>query len=338
MRSGKIFSFVSFVIACGALGGGCASLAQSDGGSVCIGPQCESLDAARDQYVHDVVLPDQGAGGESGSVNPLCGHGCLPDDVNACTGATGPPEGGLDGGAPPDAAQTADGAPPGVPSDASAPVADAASESATIPAPDGSAARGCHVMRGSQGPVAACGPAGSGRDNDACISSEDCAPGYGCVNDGGVGVCRQFCCDGNGSCDSDHFCTTRTLKDDGSLQVPVCVLPDNCNLAQRPCSEADGGTHANPQNCACKAPGTACIVVGDGLTSCTKPPGSGKDGDPCPCAWGYVCSAAQNTCLRICSLSATSLPCPSPYRCQSSPFMPDYFGVCAGTPLDASMP
>jgi hypothetical protein len=322
MHRRKIFSLVALVLTGGALGGGCASLALNDGGMQCIGPQCQNLDGgARDQYVHDVVVPDQGTGGEGGYVNPLCGHGsCVPDDTHACMGEAGQPDGGVDAGVAPDAATPA-------PHDAGAPT-----DGASAPEDGGSPLRGCHVRRLGTKPVAVCEPAGNGNDGDACISSEDCAPGFGCVDDSGVGVCRQFCCSGNDSCSPDHFCTDRQLKDDDSLQVPVCVLPDDCNLAQPwPCSEA------NPEDCTCKDPSTACIVVGHGLTSCITPPGTGKDGDPCPCAWGYVCSQAQNTCLRICNLGTTQ-PCPAPYLCQSSPFMPASFGVCAGTSLDASTP
>lgn len=324
MQTGRIFWLVSFAVGCGALGGGCASLAQVDNGTACIGPQCQKLDAGpRDRYVHDAIFSETGSGGESGSTDPLCGQGCIPDDPQACVNSPEPNDGGNEGAAAPDAGSAPYDAGSNAPSDAG----DAA------PAP----ARGCYVQAGAQGPLAVCGSTGSGRAYDSCISSQDCAAGYGCVNDGGVGVCLHFCCKGNNSCGPEEFCADRPLKDTvgnaSPLLVPVCLRADNCNLAQPwPCTPPDSG----PNDCTCKDPNTACMVVGDGLTSCIPPPGSGKDGDPCPCAWGYVCSEAQNTCLRICSLSASSLPCPMPYRCQSSPFMPDYFGVCAGTPLDAS--
>lgn len=333
MHTGKIVSLASVGLVLGALAAGCASLASAGSAGQCIGPACQPLDGGnRDQYVHDVVLPEAAPDGAL-SQNPLCGSGCLPDDARACAVS---PEGGTD--AVPDAFMDGAGSPADAGGaeasfDASVMPVDAGSESgeAGLAPNSGSAVQGCHVRRVGTGPAAVCETAGTGLDGDPCLSSGDCAPAYGCVSEGGASVCRPFCCKGNDSCASpDTFCAERPLKDDADptpLKVPVCVPADHCSLVEPwPC------TSNNPEDCTCKDPTTACQVVRDGLTSCV-PPGSGHDGDPCPCAWGYVCSHATNTCLKICSTSGEP-GCPKPYKCQASSFMPDYFGVCAGTSLD----
>lgn len=292
--------------------------------------------------------------------NPLCASGCMgqsPDNENACSGFTGgtagagPSDAGpgadaapnAEGGATPDAAGTSpDSGAPGM-GDASTPSGDASPDAgAGTPA----MRYGCFLTQHNGAAAAACEPAGHGTEHDPCVDSSDCAPGYGCVLDGAAGECRHFCCAGDccnpggsagdagdGGCDPDlagTFCAQRPLKTDstntgtGQPQqlAPVCVPADNCNLAEPyPCTAPD------PADCTCPDPGTACMVVGNGLTSCIPPPGTGKAGDPCPCAWGHVCSQATKTCLKICSLTAADPGCGTG-KCQASKQMPEYFGVC----------
>ena len=101
--------------------------------------------------------------------------------------------------------------------------------------------------------------------------------------------------------------------------IPVCVAAVNCDLAEMyPCKG---------KQCAC-TDGTACLVVrSDGTTTCAVP-GSGKAGDTCPCAWGFVCSAATNQCLELCYTRSTAT-CGNG-RCQSASELPDGWGVCIG--------
>ena len=102
-------------------------------------------------------------------------------------------------------------------------------------------------------------------------------------------------------------------------KIPVCVPAVNCDLSEPfPCKGSQ---------CACTGD-TACLVVrADGTTTCAVP-GSGKAGDTCPCAWGYVCSAATNQCLQLCYTRDTTT-CGNG-KCQSASELPDGWGVCIG--------
>ncbi len=338
---------------------GCASLGvQANGAGTCDASslQCPgSVDGGNGDTVVETSTGDAGPDVEAGvSNNALCASGCLGQDgtvhsldqENSCVATGGVGDSGPGGDAMPNAEAGAgpDSAAPGM-SDGSAgqpPPGDASPDAGMTPAP----VYGCHLTQHNGAPAAACEPAGQGTEHAPCVDSSDCAPGYGCVLDGAAGECRHFCCAGDccnpggtggdagdGGCNPDlagTFCAERPLKDDatnggaGQAQqmAPVCVPADNCNLAEPyPCQAS------NPAECTCPEQGTACMVVGNGLTSCIPPPGTGKAGDPCPCAWGHVCSQATGTCLKICSLTAADPGCGNG-KCQSSKQMPEYFGVC----------
>ena len=348
-------SLVGFALVLGAAGAGCASFGQSAADSAgCVGLQCPDLmdGGGGDGSVVDVTpgeaAPDADA---NPAINALCGSGCPagpPDDPSACAGYV-PPDSGVgtaeagQGGAagangdaaPGDAAGSAmDGGTQTLP-----PPRTGFGDASATPPPNGSSPDagpgapspyGCYLGRHGDTAVAECRVAGSGTEHAPCVGSGDCASGFGCVLDGTAGECRRFCCEGNTTCDQSGdgtFCAERPLKDDSApggpgQMAPVCVPADNCNLAEAyPCAAA------NPDDCTCPVPGTACMVVGNGLTSCVEPPGTGKAGDACPCAWGHVCSQATGTCLKICSLTTSDSGCGNG-KCQASKQMPEYFGVC----------
>ena len=96
---------------------------------------------------------------------------------------------------------------------------------------------------------------------------------------------------------------------------------DACSLEdQFPCP---AGT-----DCRCKGD-TACMVVrDDGTTTCTKP-GSGQQGDACPCAWNHVCSSVTQQCIKICRTDPAKNDCGA-QKCQASSELPQNFGVCVG--------
>ncbi|MEB2310789.1 MAG: hypothetical protein OZ921_12560 [Sorangiineae bacterium] len=296
------------------------------GSSTCFGPQCVAADAGdRDSYVVDTGSPEGGMGMEGGlgALSPLCGTGCLPDDPAAC--AESAPEAGLamDGGA----------------HDAGGDAADDAADAGSAPGDDGAEPRpappvyGCRVQSVSGSLAGVCEPAGAGLADAPCATSADCAPGFGCVGAGAAGQCRAFCCAGECDTGAGEFCAERPLRgapdpSAGALRVPVCVPADHCNLAEPyPC------VAASAEGCTCSDPATACMVVGTGTTACV-PPGTGKVGEPCPCAWGEVCSRATGTCLQICSLTLSDSGCGAG-KCQSSKELPGGFGVCVGGAGDA---
>jgi hypothetical protein len=187
-------------------------------------------------------------------------------------------------------------------------------------------------------PIAACADAGVGSEGSACFSGADCSPGLACVGSG-PGECRPYCCTGNGQC-KDHpgtHCAVASLVGAKpgvpGLGVPVCLPAIKCSLSEPyPCNGAP--------NCSCGEDGACVVVDKDGTTSCVPsselpPTGEGVTGDPCPCAWGFVCSA--NQCIQLCQVALPDL-CDS-HRCQSSVSLPDGWGTCIGAaPKDAGAP
>ena len=212
-------------------------------------------------------------------------------------------------------------APPGAPE--AGLKAEAGSDAA--PGPEWS----CRIQGGDAGRRAVCGKAGNGANGAPCVSSADCAAGHACTSDDGVAQCRALCCNGSETCESGRYCAERPLQEEteeagDGLMVPVCVLADDCNLADPyPC----------PPTGTCKCPPeTACTVVrADGTTSCVKP-GKGMAGDACPCAYGHLCNQAIGKCMKLCSTAAGSAQtdCRGG-RCQTgNANLPEGWGVCVG--------
>jgi hypothetical protein len=183
-------------------------------------------------------------------------------------------------------------------------------------------------------PVAQCLPAGNGIEGGPCFSGSDCRAGLACVGDG-PGQCRPYCCNGDAGCRDRTHCSAEPLlvpTAKATLEVPVCMPVVNCSLAEPPCME--GAT------CSCPV-GSACVVVGsDGTTSCVNmaslpPPDEGIEGLPCPCGWGFVCSQASNTCVKLCQTGAPDLYCGGA-RCQPGTTLPLGWGTCVGVPPKGS--
>jgi hypothetical protein len=182
----------------------------------------------------------------------------------------------------------------------------------------------CRIQGREASRHAVCAKAGSGLSGAPCVSSADCAIGHACTEDAGVAQCRALCCNGSETCETGRYCAERPQREEteetgDGLMVPACVLADDCSLADPyPCG---AGT--------CKCPtGTACTVVrADGTTSCVKP-GTGKAGDPCPCAWGHICSEPTGKCMKLC---VTASPDCGGGRCQGgNATLPEGWGVCVG--------
>ncbi|MCC6216030.1 MAG: hypothetical protein IT376_14285 [Polyangiaceae bacterium] len=255
----------------------------------------------------DAAAPD------GATLHPLCAAGCRLDDPTACAVAvpgTGPDSGGAGDAGAGDAGAGDAGDAEGGYSDG--------------PGPGSTSA--CRVDLLAETPTTSCGPAGGGAADSPCLESRDCAPGFGCVASGGAGRCLPFCCTPDACTGERAFCDERALRatvgDAGAppTKVPVCVAPDDCNLAEEsPCTT---------NTCKCSA-GTACMVVGPaGATACVEP-GAGRTGEPCPCARGYVCSQATATCLKLCPVSLTTADCGGG-SCQGDSNLPDGWGICVG--------
>ena len=297
-------------------------------------------------------------------LNPLCGvltpSTCVPDDVKACAGYVPPMLSNGDSGLPPNesgsAAQAGAAGAAGAAGEGGGGFSSSlggdggygAGVSASLAGDGGAqnaagaaagagpmATYGCQVQRSPDARlsvISQCSVAGPGGSNAPCLTSSDCQAGFGCVGDQGTGLCQRYCCKDADACGPDTYCTERPLRDAvtnsassaavSPLMIPVCVPAENCDLSTPyPCT---AGTQ-----CACTT-GMACLVVrADGTTTCAVP-GKGKAGDPCPCAWGHVCSAAaQNQCVKLCPTSGAS-GCDNGGKCQSNADLPDGWGVCVG--------
>jgi hypothetical protein len=302
--------------------------------------------------------PPDASGIDSGlpnALNPLCGDmdsvSCVPDKGDACkdylppkpgaggaggeggsagaestaTGGAGAGgevggQGGMNGGAPAQGGASGTGTSNGG--------AGAGGEAGNGSDPGGLAAYGCQVTRQNDQLLRQCVRAGTGAVNAPCFSAADCAPSLACVTENGAGRCLPYCCNQDSNCTSGTFCAERPLRkattdtsDAEPPHVPVCVPADGCSLEdQFPCP---AGT-----DCRCKGD-TACMVVrDDGTTTCMKP-GTGEQGDACPCAWNHVCSSVTQQCIKICRTDPTKNDCGA-QKCQASSELPQNFGLCVG--------
>ncbi len=161
-----------------------------------------------------------------------------------------------------------------------------------------------------------CGAIGAAQSGQPCLSTHDCAGGFGCV---GSGVCRPYCCGDLEACPAQTFC------------APVPLAPADAPDAKSPpsipvCQPAEPCTLLDDNSCA-KTGQTCTIVRSDGTVSCVDP-GKGKAGESCPCAAGFVCSFALGACLKLCHTNNPT-DCPMGYQCSggSKPY-PSGFGVC----------
>lgn len=268
------------------------------------GPQCEGDDIPKEPVVVESSA-DPPAVSASVATNSLCAGACNPDDELACTD---------DGSSSADDAEDGGVAGGGAGSDS------------------GAKLRACHIVATNSGQQVQCAPAGSGEVAAPCLSSEDCAPGYGCVGPQGMATCRRFCCEDPESCEPGTYCAERVVRslEANALSVakaPVCVAPVLCRLDEPyPCLDQ--------ATCECAA-GTACMVVrADGTTDCVTP-GTGLAGDECPCAAGHVCSKGTNACLKICKTNNLTEPQCDEGLCQASQELPEGYGTCVGEAPDA---
>jgi hypothetical protein len=292
-------------------------------------------------------------GGLTNELNPLCGDTeagtCKPDDLSACSRYV-PPEPGAggaggessEGGAAAGGASGAGGAEPSSVGGEGGGSSGAGGEGGVAPQSGGAggagglggagpttpgelAAYSCQVTRQGSQLLRQCVPAGTGGANAPCFSAADCAPAFACVTENDAGRCLPYCCGQDTQCKSGTFCSERPLRkapsDTTSAEpprVPVCVPADACSLEEQfPCVGSE---------CRCKGD-TACMVV-RGTTTCLKP-GTGQQGDDCPCAWNHVCSSVTNKCIEICRTDPTKNDC-GEQKCQASSELPQNFGVCVG--------
>jgi hypothetical protein len=308
-----------------------------------------------DATVQDVAAPR----------NPLCGtSGCLPDNPTACGAPPPPADSGTPGdivgqdagsadangdgaaavtasdasdvssdGGRSDASVSSDGA-PGVGGDASHETstetrvdADAGStEEPKPPMPPMS----CYVLPSGSSVATKCGAVGAGNVGDPCNDSHDCGLSLACVEVDGLPTCRRFSCAVPADCAAQTYYQLEPLRVSGvtmkDVRVPVCVPTVPCELL--------AATDAGP----CGKDGRVCGVVGThGDTTCVVP-GTGKLGDPCDdpmnaCAEGLVCSKLKNQCLQICHVNSTE--CPGGTCQGGNRSLPDGFGICVGSIVDA---
>jgi hypothetical protein len=191
----------------------------------------------------------------------------------------------------------------------------------------------CRVQRTPSGaPRASCGPSGGGAVDAPCSSSSDCSAGTACVGSSALARCRPYCCGLPESCGPSAYCAELPARDPGGpsegLLVPVCLAADNCDLSEPvPCPQG--------RTCTCTQDTACSIVKPDGTTACVAP-GSGRQGQSCPCAAGHLCSRGSNVCVKLCKPEDLSPSCPEGTLCQLAAGVPQPFGLCVGgTPYSA---
>ncbi len=176
------------------------------------------------------------------------------------------------------------------------------------------------VPNGEGGVQPICAAAGAGLAGDPCTSASNCGPGLGCVaaqGNIGAGQCRAYCCGNPESCGEGTYCAAVNMAEiqEPATPIPACIPATNCDLL--------GDESQCPT-------GTTCAVVkDDGTTSCVEP-GVGKDCEACPCAAGYVCSAAQNQCKKLCHTDGQhGDECNGGYCQGGFANLPSGIGICA---------
>lgn len=329
----RLYKFYFALLSGAALAAACAvQNATPDQNTVCAGLNC-NLEAVGGPPTQDVT-DDRDAPDATPAPTPVklsCGVGsCVPDDPAACADHSEGPkpgEGGeTDGGTGLDAGASGEQG-----------ALDAGADGGrNVPEVDGSYVRpstpeappsqfACHVSLEGSAVQRSCMVAGTQGATDACTSSNDCAPGLGCVGPERQGTCLPFCCaiDGD-TCAAGSYCAEQPLRDDelgaraGPL-VPVCVRAANCSLSEP--------ANCTGPDCVCKD-GTVCTAVRDDGTTACLPPGESVAGQPCPCATGYHCSPVTATCVKTCDLDETD-GCGAGI-CQSTPALPAGWGICVG--------
>lgn len=189
----------------------------------------------------------------------------------------------------------------------------------------GSSQLSCQLAWDQNELVSGCAASGAGGEGSACASARDCRPGFGCVGAAGAGQCLPYCCEGQTRCGQGRYCAQRPMRapqlvaQGAPPMIPVCAVAEQCSLTLGPCAEGEP--------CSCSE-GRACTVVDRaGTTACVQP-GSGKEGDACPCAAGYFCSQGTQTCLKFCNTQDPTSACGDRW-CQPGPSgFPAGWGLC----------
>lgn len=305
-RNRVLLSVVLMLLGCSnAESAGTASI---EGG--CVSPSCQAA-AGADAKTTYVLEVDAGVGGASAgsgdaavpvvfSACNVVALGCNPDDVDACVGQGAATSGGAGG-------TRATGAGSG---GAMHPMA-------------------CRITITDSLARSQCDEAGAGVDGESCSSGADCAPGNGCVNENGSAFCRPYCCSSDSACSSGSYCGKRELAGivdtSATYNVMVCLPAVSCSFDELYPCPAD-------QTCSCPTGTTCGVVRADGMTACVIP-GTGLEGDACPCAAGHVCSDATGACMKTCKLtnSIESAEACADGVCQGTTSLPEGVGICVST-------
>lgn len=298
---------------------GCSSSANAPGSAStpCVGPTCQTAGAPnKSTYTISLETAGTGTAGIAGSARagtagnaalpPLCSiqsPSCDPDDAKACQFESGVGFGRAgSAGAYASGGVSAGGAGGGL---------------------AGARGKACRIVRENATAAAACMPAGNGVSGEPCVDDANCAPGFGCVEESGTAQCRPYCCHGNLSCPSGTYCDSRPRKELQSsgdrLWVSVCMTGVVCRFDDPESCTAE-------RKCSCPS-GKACSVVREDGTMACVTPGSGIEGQPCPCKAGYVCAGTLGTCLKVCDLDSQAEQC-SGGICQTSVSLPSPWGLC----------
>ncbi len=287
-----------------------------------------------------VLVSTLGCGGSSNPVNPITDAGGGSPDVGMAVEDTGPTADvtGMDGTVPTDGGATCGGS---------------LGPCNPVTNTGCAAGMGCYVVASSASDAgttlqAMCLAAGTHGAGAACMSTNDCLEGFGCL--GSPGVCTKLCCgNDNTSCrDETHggqlgaLCAGTVTGTDFKFCIasmtcnPYLTTGNGCPTAMPLCTviAVDGTTNCNPQNASAGGAGHGCCGLSD-------------------CLPGYLCigsaSATCNpampnaTCRRVCDPTAVgdagAGQCPAGLTCGMVNNSPSNYGVCVPTmmPADGGM-
>lgn len=209
----------------------------------------------------------------------------------------------------------------------------------------------CQVNCGASPRVAACTPAGKGKQGAACTANLDCEPGSQCFKYASPGcavsVCLRFC---SGEAQCAPAAGDGGATDGGAPGIgtqSTCAGPVQCGAiltSYRTCTFAcDPRESARAANASSCPAGLACLIVGDrDQVDCACPEASrtGTDGADCTggaqCAPGYICNMMSGVkkCRALCRCDVSAGLCTAPNDCRATgkscnPLTNDtLFGVC----------
>lgn len=172
------------------------------------------------------------------------------------------------------------------------------------------------VANGSSAEAKCVNVDGLSGESGPCTASTDCQPGFGCGQVDNTGLCHAYCCGNPDSCPSGTLCQRTPMVKSGEIFIPLCIPVPTCELL--------GDAPSCPVGQAC------AIVRADGTRTCVDLGAGDASGADCPCAEGFMCSPATNTCIKLCHIGGAADECGGGTCTGGVSQFPAGIGYCVG--------